>query len=154
MEVFTNTPLIQKSRKMTLELILSNHRKECLTCVRNQNCELQKLARDFGLEYVRFGGDLEPQIEASTPHLIRDNSKCILCRRCVAVCKYNQDAAVIGANDRGLLPTSVALSTVTCLGLLVSLAVSALPFVLLVRWLSVMILIRFLKLLMIRPNTW
>ncbi len=101
MEVFTNTPLIQKSRKMTLELILSNHRKECLTCVRNQNCELQKLARDFGLEHVRFGGDLEPQIEASTPHLIRDNSKCILCRRCVAVCKYNQDAAVIGANDRG-----------------------------------------------------
>ena len=69
MEVFTNTPLIQKSRKMTLELILSNHRKECLTCVRNQNCELQKLARDFGLEHVRFGGDLEPQIEASTPRI-------------------------------------------------------------------------------------
>lgn len=101
MEVFTNTPLIQKSRKMTLELILSNHRKECLTCVRSQNCELQKLAKDFGLEHVRFGGDLEPEIEASTPHLIRDNSKCILCRRCVAVCKYNQDAAVIGPNDRG-----------------------------------------------------
>ena len=101
MEVFTNTPLIQKSRKMTLELILSNHRKECLTCVRSQNCELQKLAKDFGLEHVRVGGDLEPEIEASTPHLIRDNSKCILCRRCVAVCKYNQDAAVIGPNDRG-----------------------------------------------------
>ena len=101
MEVFSNTPLIQKSRKMTLELILSNHRKECLTCVRSQNCELQKLAKDFGLEHVRFGGDLEPEIEASTPHLIRDNSKCILCRRCVAVCKYNQDAAVIGPNDRG-----------------------------------------------------
>ena len=101
MEVFTNTPLIQKSRKMTLELILSNHRKECLTCSRSQNCELQKLAKDFGLEHVRFGGDLEPEIEASTPHLIRDNSKCILCRRCVAVCKYNQDAAVIGPNDRG-----------------------------------------------------
>ena len=101
MEVFTNTPLIQKSRKLTLELILSNHRKECLTCVRSQNCELQKLAKDFGLEHVRFGGELEPQIEASAPHLVRDNSKCILCRRCVAVCRYNQDAAVIGPNDRG-----------------------------------------------------
>ncbi|MDL2273221.1 [FeFe] hydrogenase, group A [Oscillospiraceae bacterium OttesenSCG-928-G22] len=102
MEVFTNTALVTKSRKMTLELILSNHRRDCLTCLRNQKCELQKLAKDFGIEDIRFKGEeLEPQIEDSTMHLIRDNSKCILCRRCVAVCKNNQSVAVIGPNDRG-----------------------------------------------------
>lgn len=101
MEVFTNTALITKSRKMTLELILSNHRKDCLTCLRNQNCELQKMAKDFGVEHIRFGGNPAPKIEDSTLHLIRDNSKCILCRRCVAVCRNNQSVAVIGPNDRG-----------------------------------------------------
>ncbi len=101
MEVFTNTALITRSRKMTLELILSNHRKDCLTCLRNQNCELQKMAKDFGVEHIRFGGNPTPKIEDSTLHLIRDNSKCILCRRCVAVCKNNQGVAVIGPNDRG-----------------------------------------------------
>jgi len=102
MEVFTNTPAVRKSRKMTLELILSNHRMECLTCVRSQNCELQKLAKDFGIDVVRFKGEeLKPQYEASTPHLVRDNSKCVLCRRCVAACAKIQDIGVIGPNDRG-----------------------------------------------------
>ena len=102
MEIFTNTEKVRNARRMTLELILSNHRKDCLTCVRNQNCELQKLCIDHGVDQVRFADDrLEPQIECSTPHLVRDNSKCVLCRRCTAVCKENQDVAVIGATERG-----------------------------------------------------
>ena len=102
MEIFTNTERVRKSRQMTLELILSNHRKDCLTCVRNQNCELQKLCIDLGVDRVRFADDnLQPEIEASTAHLVRDNSKCVLCRRCIAVCKDDQEVAVIGANERG-----------------------------------------------------
>ncbi len=102
MEVHTNTGACIKARKNTLELILSNHRMDCLTCLRNQNCELQKLASDFGMQEVRFHTDnMHPQIEDSTLHLVRDNSKCILCRRCVAVCKNNQSVSVIGPNDRG-----------------------------------------------------
>ncbi|MCL2368500.1 MAG: NADH-dependent [FeFe] hydrogenase, group A6 [Oscillospiraceae bacterium] len=102
MEIFTNTEKVRTSRRMTLELILSNHRKDCLTCVRNQNCELQKLSIDLAVDGIRFADDnLEAQIEASTAHLVRDNSKCILCRRCTAVCKEDQEVAVIGANDRG-----------------------------------------------------
>ena len=103
MEINTNSKKAFEARKMTLELILSNHRMECLTCARSQNCELQTLAKEYGIEEVRFGNkkDKEPDIEASTAHLIRDNSKCILCRRCVAVCRENQGAAVIGPNERG-----------------------------------------------------
>ena len=102
MEIFTNTQKVREARRMTLELILSNHRKHCLTCVRSQNCELQKLATDFAIDGIRFADDnLEAQIECSSAHLVRDNSKCVLCRRCVAVCKEDQDVAVIGPNNRG-----------------------------------------------------
>ena len=102
MEVFTNTPAVRKSRKTTLELIISNHRRECLTCSRSQNCELQKFAKDYGVDDWKFASDeLLPDVEDSSPHLIRDNSKCILCRRCVAACKNMQNISVIGAIDRG-----------------------------------------------------
>ena len=102
MEIFTNTPAVRDSRKMTLELILSNHRKDCLTCVRNLNCELQKLATEFCVDGVRYADDeLKPQIERSTASVVRDNSKCVLCRRCTAVCKETQEVAVIGPCDRG-----------------------------------------------------
>ncbi|MCL2084012.1 MAG: NADH-dependent [FeFe] hydrogenase, group A6 [Oscillospiraceae bacterium] len=102
MVVETNTASLIKARRNTLELILSNHRMDCLTCLRNRSCELQKLAADFGIQHIRYDTDkTEPEIEDSSLHLVRDNSKCILCRRCVAVCKYNQAVAVIGPNDRG-----------------------------------------------------
>ena len=103
MEINTNSPLALEARKKTLELILSNHRMECLTCSRSQNCELQAMAKEYGVEHVRFckPGDMQPEIEASAPHLVRDNSKCVLCRRCVAVCAKTQYVGVIGANDRG-----------------------------------------------------
>ena len=102
MEVQTNTARVRKSRKLTLELILSNHRMDCLTCARNAHCELRELAAEFGLDAVRYANDeLLPRIEASALHLVRDNSKCILCRRCTAVCRKIQEVGVIGANDRG-----------------------------------------------------
>ena len=102
MEVQTNTAKVRKSRKLTLELILSNHRMDCLTCARNAHCELRELAAEFNIDAVRYANDeLLPRIEASALHLVRDNSKCILCRRCTAVCRKLQEVGVIGANDRG-----------------------------------------------------
>ncbi len=102
MEVFTNTEQVRKSRQLTLELILSNHRMDCLTCARNSHCELRQLAADLGIDAVRYASDnMYPQIEESAPHLVRDNSKCVLCRRCTAVCRATQEVGVIGTNDRG-----------------------------------------------------
>ncbi|MBR5922873.1 MAG: [Clostridia bacterium] len=102
MEVLTNSEKIQKARKTTLELILSTHDKKCLSCSRSTNCELQKLCRDYGVEDSAFEG-FKPhyELDYSTPHLVRDNNKCILCRRCVAACR-EQYVSVIGANDRGI----------------------------------------------------
>lgn len=102
MEVFTNTPKVIESRKTTLELILSNHKKECLSCVRSGSCELQELCNEYGVEENRFEGE-NPAVELddSALHMTRDNSKCILCRRCVAACGVTQGIGVIGANERG-----------------------------------------------------
>lgn len=102
MEVLTNTEKVRKSRRHTLELVLSTHRKECLSCVRSGNCELQKLCRDYGVtDENAFAGEYPAfQYDDSAPHMIRDNSKCVLCRRCIAACD-NQAISVIGANARG-----------------------------------------------------
>ncbi len=101
-EIFTNTPKVQEARKTTLELILSNHDKKCLSCPRSNNCELQALCKEYGIEDEdRFAGDNPVlPIDTSTAHLVRNNNKCILCRRCVAACK-EQHVGVIGANHRG-----------------------------------------------------
>ncbi len=102
MEVFTNTPKVLNSRKMTIELILSDHKKDCLSCERNTNCELQNLSYKYGCDSGKFVGETRNfDIDDSTDYIVRDNSKCILCRRCVAVCKQMQNVGVIGANDRG-----------------------------------------------------
>ena len=103
MEIYTNTPKVIESRKQTLELILSTHDRKCLSCVRSGNCELQKLCRDLGVENEgKYDGD-KPHydIDYSAAHMIRDNNKCILCRRCTAVCEKTQGIGVIGANERG-----------------------------------------------------
>ena len=102
MEISTNTEKVLRARKTTLELILSTHNKKCLSCVRSTNCELQKLCMEYGVDSDAFSGYVpasEP--DTSTPHLVRDNSKCILCRRCVAACR-EQYVSVIGAMDRGI----------------------------------------------------
>ena len=102
MEIFTNTEKVRKSRKLTLELILSTHDKKCLSCVRSGNCELQQLCKEFGVDNENYFEGENPvhEYDDSADHLIRDNSKCILCRRCVAACEA-QHISVIGANARG-----------------------------------------------------
>ena len=102
MEIQTNTAKIQAARKMTLELILSTHDKKCLSCPRSTNCELQKLCNDYGVTASQFEG-FKPEfaVDDSAPHLVRDNNKCILCRRCIAVCNQ-QFVGILGANDRGI----------------------------------------------------
>ena len=102
MEISTNTAKVREARKTTLELILSTHDKNCLSCARSTNCELQKLCLEYGVDSNAFGGfKPEYELDYSTPHLVRDNNKCILCRRCVAVCD-EQFVSVIGANNRGI----------------------------------------------------
>lgn len=103
MEISTNSPAIIRSRKNTLELLLSTHNKACLSCARSGDCELQVLCREYGIEDVNkyMGANETYEIDDSAPHMYRDNSKCILCRRCVAACKDVQGVGVIGANDRG-----------------------------------------------------
>lgn len=102
MEIFTNTAKVRRSRKLTLELILSTHDKRCLSCVRSGNCELQHLCKEFGVDDEDYFKGENPQyaFDDSVAHMIRNNNKCILCRRCVAACEA-QKVAVIGANARG-----------------------------------------------------
>lgn len=102
MEIFTNTERVRKSRKMTLELILSTHDRKCLSCVRSGTCELQQLCKEFSVDDEgRFdGANPVHEYDDSAIHMIRDNGKCILCRRCVAACQA-QHISVIGANARG-----------------------------------------------------
>ena len=103
MVVYTKSPRIMEYRKKTIQLLLSNHNRSCLSCVRSGNCELQQLSRELGVDDEAFydGVKTPARYDATAPHLIRDNSKCILCRRCIAVCEKNQAVGVIGANERG-----------------------------------------------------
>ena len=101
-EILTNTPKIRQMRKMNLELLLSNHNKRCLSCVRSTNCELQKLCQEYGVDDTSYAGTkTATHKDDSSVAIARDNSKCILCRRCVAVCSKVQGIGVIGANNRG-----------------------------------------------------
>ena len=103
MNVKTNTPAVRNARKMNLELLLSNHDKKCLSCVRSTTCELQKLCNEYGVEDEnRYAGSLtETQIDDKSPAIVRNNAKCVLCRRCVAVCHKVQNVGVIGPIKRG-----------------------------------------------------
>lgn len=120
-EVFTNTLKVRKSRKETLELILSNHDRSCLTCNRNQRCELQTLAQELGITDIPFVGEnTKYKIDDLSPSIVRDNNKCILCRRCVAVCQNVQTTAVIQAQERGFkthigIPFDKSLNDVSCI---------------------------------------
>ena len=106
-EIKTNSPTVRDSRKMTLELLLSNHKKDCLYCTRSGNCELQALCKELGVEYESAfdGVKNEYDIDFSAAHMYRDNNKCINCRRCVAACTNVQGIGVIGANYRGFKST-------------------------------------------------
>ena len=106
MEVFTNTQKVRDARKVNLELLLSNHDRKCLTCARNQNCELQKLSDELGVTDITYMGERnEYDIDEVSPSIVRDNNKCVLCRRCVSACKTIQTVSVIDATERGFKTT-------------------------------------------------
>ncbi len=102
MVVHTNTPDIIEARKVVLDLIISNHKIDCLTCIRSGNCELQTLANKFNITKVEFEGDMtKHDIDDLSPSIVRDFNKCILCRRCVATCKKVQKVGAIDSINRG-----------------------------------------------------
>lgn len=102
MVVRTHSPAIMESRKTTLDLILSNHHRDCLTCSRSGNCELQALAVKFNVQNVEYEGEKNThRIDDKSPAIVRDFNKCILCRRCVAACKKIQEIGAIDCINRG-----------------------------------------------------
>ena len=122
MNVKTNTPQIRQYRKNLLELVLSAHEQKCLSCIRSTNCELQKLCRELGVENGdKYAGKQNHyDIDDVSPSIVRDNNKCILCRRCVAVCSKVQNVGVIGAVNRGFVtaiesPWNLKLADMPCI---------------------------------------
>ena len=102
MVIRTNSPEINEARRVILDLILSSHNRTCLTCVRNGNCELQTLAEKFGITDIEYPGkEVEPHIDDLSPSIVRDASKCIMCKRCVATCKNIQGISAIDVAGRG-----------------------------------------------------
>ncbi|MCL2348268.1 MAG: NADH-dependent [FeFe] hydrogenase, group A6 [Planctomycetaceae bacterium] len=120
MKVQTNTRRVRNARRTTVELLLSEHDGDCQTCNRNQDCELRAVAADIGIQSVKFSGSrTRPGLDTSTPALIRDNGKCIKCRRCVTVCNNVQGVAALWPQSRGFETTvgpafERPLDTVTC----------------------------------------
>lgn len=110
MVVHTNSKQVIEARKMVLDLILSNHHRDCLTCTRNGNCELQTLAMKYHVTNIRYEGTKnEHKIDDTSPSIVRDFNKCILCRRCISSCKKVQQVGAIDAIGRGF---SSCISTV------------------------------------------
>ena len=104
MVVKTNTPKLRQVRKDNLELILSNHNRECTTCVRSGSCELQALSNEYGISGIAYEGSktFSPKdIDDASASIVRDNSKCIHCRRCIAACQNVQKIGAIGISKRG-----------------------------------------------------
>ena len=108
LDILTNSEKVRKARRITLELILSNHDRNCLTCVRSENCELQSLAKDLNIKNITFPALTETErhpIDNLSPSIVRDPNKCILCRRCISVCKNIQTVGVIDCQERGFKTT-------------------------------------------------
>ncbi len=102
MVVHTNSKRVRSARKVLYELMLSDHPKDCLQCSRNQNCELQKLGELIQIEESRFGGEKSKSfVDLSSPSIVRDASKCILCRRCVTMCNEIQGVSILNSQFRG-----------------------------------------------------
>lgn len=120
MEVRTNTPMVRESRQMAMELLLSRHPQKCTECVRNQNCELQELSDQMGIREIRFEySQRKGSLDLSSSAIIRDPSKCILCRRCIQVCAEVQGVSAIGVEGRGYdtwvdTPFSRGIGEATC----------------------------------------
>ena len=102
MVVKTHSPAVMESRRTTLDLILSNHHRDCLICSRSGNCELQALTVKFNVQHIEYPGEMtEHKIDDKSPAIVRDFNKCILCRRCVAACKNVQGIGAIDCINRG-----------------------------------------------------
>ena len=102
MKVFTNTSRVRAARRMVVELLLSEHNGDCQTCDRSEDCELQALAAELGIRTISFVGErTRKRIDSSTPALLRDNGKCIKCRRCVSVCAETQNVGALFPQYRG-----------------------------------------------------
>ncbi len=103
MEVYTNNPKLREARRINLELLLSNHNRECTSCTRSGSCEFQALCNEYGVkEYPYDDKKVESDnIDDLSPSIVRDNSKCIKCRRCIAACTKVQAIGAIGASKRG-----------------------------------------------------
>lgn len=88
MVIHTNNENVMEARRVVLDLIISNHNIDCLTCIRSGNCELQALAKKFNMTNIEFSGEIKKhEIDEVSPSIVRDFDKCILCRRCIATCK-------------------------------------------------------------------
>ena len=101
MVIHTNSKVVREARKVLYELILSDHEQDCLSCTRNQTCELQELGRILGVDQTRFEGERSKSSKDYSYSIFRDNSKCILCRRCVTVCNEVQSTGVLFPQNRG-----------------------------------------------------
>ncbi len=102
MEVKTNTQKVREARKTVVELLLSNHKRECTSCNRSENCELQTLSKELNIRDIRFEGErLSYEIDNSSPSLVRDQEKCVLCGRCINTCKNVQTVGAIDFSRRG-----------------------------------------------------
>ena len=102
LEIYTNSPRIRKYRKMILELLLSNHDRDCTSCERTGKCQLQKLARRYGINQIRFNQLIvENEIDNSSPSIVRNPNKCIKCGDCVMVCEEIQGVGALGFSHRG-----------------------------------------------------
>ncbi|MGI6109814.1 MAG: NADH-dependent [FeFe] hydrogenase, group A6 [Eubacteriaceae bacterium] len=121
LEVFTNTKKVREARRVNLELILSNHNRECTICTRNETCELQKLCKDLGITDIPFEGEISGhKIDNESIAVVRDETKCILCKRCVNVCANVQGVGVLGPVGRGFTSTvepvfNLSLNDVGCI---------------------------------------
>jgi predicted molibdopterin-dependent oxidoreductase YjgC len=102
MEVLTHSPKVEEARRFVLELILSDHPLDCMTCEQAGHCELQDLAYEYGIQQTRFPGvQHEYEVDESNPFYVRDYNKCILCRRCVRACNELNGVEAIGVIQRG-----------------------------------------------------
>jgi NADP-reducing hydrogenase subunit HndD len=120
MKIHTNTRRVREARRTVMDLLLSEHDGDCQTCERNEDCELQKIASDLGIRTVKYAGEkTAATVDASTPSIVRNNGKCIKCRRCVAVCNKVQSVGALFPQARGF-KTVIGpafggnLDTVTC----------------------------------------
>ena len=102
MVIKTNSQRALDARRRVVELIVSNHSKDCLSCIRNTNCELQRLCQELGVREDAFAGEKsEPTFDTVSPGIVRNTSKCVLCGRCVETCMKVQGLGVLGYMNRG-----------------------------------------------------